>query len=114
MYFSHIRGEYERVVCLYVVVDIDIVSVPDIVLARDLFAYFDYSVPIVIAFKLIRVTPKIEKLRGFCVQSEELVAELEYIMLVMMAGGVESEPIGRNIEFLGGFSGSRVDDTALL
>ena len=35
-------------------------------------------------------------------------------MLVMMAGRVESEPIGRNIEFLGGFGGSRIDDTALL
>ena len=62
IYLGHISREDKRPVGFDIVINLDIVCVPDVVLTRYLFCYLNYSIPIVIALKLVGVTPEVEEL----------------------------------------------------
>ena len=86
-----IRAEYEGFICLNVIVDLNIGSIPSVFSATKRLAYLLYSVPIVIAIKLVGMTPNIEQLceltgmiEAILINGIELFDVFEYIRIVMM------------------------------
>ena len=67
---SAVGADYQRTVSLYIIVDFDIGSVPDIVTTAECGAYFLYAIPVIIVIKLIAVTPQIEE-SGICRATDE-------------------------------------------
>ena len=59
------------------------------------------------------MSPEVEKLRRVILPRGEFVAKLKYAGMIVVAGGMESEPIGRDVKFLCSLSGSRVNDAAV-
>ena len=54
-----VQREAQAVVSVDIIVNLDIVCVPDVVLAADLFAEFLDHVPVIIALEFIGVTPEV-------------------------------------------------------
>ena len=111
-----LHREVQGAIGLHVLVDLHVGGVPDVVAAAHALAEGFDAVPVVVGVELVGVSPDIEQPGGIPpvgLTVYERLGQIEETLIVVVAGGGHTEPVGGDGEVARGHGGAGVGDVVV-